>query len=992
MVHILVEVNGFRQLTRLRGEFLESLTANLKGLVSYSDGACIYEERGAMLFELDERETARGAIGSLVGSIEDTLRNAHEDILGYTIVAEEYLEGDAPAPMTALAHMKRASLLTDHDDVILLGRRLRRSLSRNFACADGAEFSPVVERLDSGHAIVRDLSAFLLRPEVVAEIRAAADRLLVSGDPSWLCVQGAPKTPNIQNAEAALGQLGAGTPPWIRLHPSPISSATFEPLLDGLRAEIVAAAGEYLSRSERILWEQRSPIFRFECPDHQSEDFLAAYSLYLLAYSRYMARRHYPPAVICEDADRYSRETIDLLARLLRRLSSHTTIVAILLVEDPSVLGPLEGIPHEILSVPPFGLEEIRDRVDGTELGGRVSPEHLLARTGGRGFLLYHAFLLSLESGAEEDGAAEVSPLRRHGLSASLLRRLSKGARRILTVATIARAIYGPSELRDFFMRKGMAEGAYRKEVAELVRTGFVDGVSGRVLLPEVAVTVTKEFEDENLHGEVSTHAFELWRRGAFRARQGVCERPARRIALFAYLSRHGSFDQALEVFLELMTRLLDEGSVDQALHHLEHENLFRMMTGTNEARRRDFVLELLALRAAIVLQAREQADLRLVRLRESKTEGEFEGGYLELASAQHLYASGEARMALDSAKHALMFSQSIDSRALECRADIEIGLNMLASARFEEAEEYFSIGASAADTETSSYDLVRALCFESVSLYLFGNVSKALGIVEHARSLAASACRREWQRYALFLRGRCLFTLGMYPEADRAFRSGLSFSRIYPHEEASMVFDAWSARAVAHRDPAAAVQRLETIAPGGEASYFAAEALCELGEYDSAAEALASVLEREHGREGSYIPGEVVPWSSGYAGVEDRALKSPGGEGVLRNLALALRAFVHGRQNEVAVGIDELTRMTRDDRLSNQDPYLYEYHYLHSLVIPSGEGELLVNKLTALSKALKYVQQRATRIDDVKMRQSFLRSNRLNARLLDDAKRFKLM
>jgi hypothetical protein len=125
---------------------------------------------------------------------------------------------------------------------------------------------------------------------------------------------------------------------------------------------------------------------------------------------------------------------------------------------------------------------------------------------------------------------------------------------------------------------------------------------------------------------------------------------------------------------------------------------------------------------------------------------------------------------------------------------------------------------------------------------------------------------------------------------------------------------------------------------------------------------------------------------------LEDRAILSPGGDGVLHNLTRALRAYVQGRRDNVAEGIAELTRMTRDDRLSSQDPYLYVYYYLHSLVIPAGEGDLLVNKLTALSKALKHVQQRATRIDDVKLRQSYLRANVGNAGLLDDAKKYKLM
>lgn len=454
----------------------------------------------------------------------------------------------------------------------------------------------------------------------------------------------------------------------------------------------------------------------------------------------------------------------------------------------------------------------------------------------------------------------------------------------------------------------------------------------------------------------------------------------------------NGRFDQALLVFIDLMTQMLDQGRIDEALHYLEQENQFRMNLTAEEARRRDFFIELMAFRASILIESKEQADLHLVRLKEMQPGGEWEKGLLDLVSAQHHYAAFESKLALDAAKRSLIAAQAIESGLQECKADIEIGLTMLATTRFEEAEEYFALARTAVPGNSANFEHIRSLVFEAATLYLFGNVSKALRTAEEAGARAGSTGRREWQRLTLFLRGRCYFTLGMYEDAMKVFQAGISFCRIYSHDEATKVFAAWAGRAVAYGEGGNPFKFFEGLKRDGEVLLFLSEYAAESGDLGAAIELVEESLEVMRGAPADYVPSETIPWSSGFAAIEDRALRTAEGRGVLYFNARAMRAYLKGLGGDADEAMTEFTRLSREDRLSEHDPNNYHYYYLHSRVVPHGEGELLVDRLTVLSKALKHVQERATRIDDVKKRQAFLRRNRWNARLIEDAKSLKLM
>jgi hypothetical protein len=90
--------------------------------------------------------------------------------------------------------------------------------------------------------------------------------------------------------------------------------------------------------------------------------------------------------------------------------------------------------------------------------------------------------------------------------------------------------------------------------------------------------------------------------------------------------------------------------------------------------------------------------------------------------------------------------------------------------------------------------------------------------------------------------------------------------------------------------------------------------------------------------------------------------------------------------------GVQELHQLTRETRLSEIDPYNRLYYYLYSLVLPES-GELNIeDRTTVLGRAVRYIQQRTSRLDEYAHKTDFLRLNYWNNRLMSHAQSSNLV
>jgi hypothetical protein len=73
-------------------------------------------------------------------------------------------------------------------------------------------------------------------------------------------------------------------------------------------------------------------------------------------------------------------------------------------------------------------------------------------------------------------------------------------------------------------------------------------------------------------------------------------------------------------------------------------------------------------------------------------------------------------------------------------------------------------------------------------------------------------------------------------------------------------------------------------------------------------------------------------------------------------------------------------------------DPNAYLYAYFYSLVLPEDSLEEGDDKATVLSRSLKSLQERASRIDLPPHKSAFLSSNYWNRRIMEDARERRII
>ncbi|MFP4364847.1 MAG: hypothetical protein ACLFR1_13375, partial [Spirochaetia bacterium] len=350
----------------------------------------------------------------------------------------------------------------------------------------------------------------------------------------------------------------------------------------------------------------------------------------------------------------------------------------------------------------------------------------------------------------------------------------------------------------------------------------------------------------------------------------------------------------------------------------------------------------------------------------------------------------GKLKYALHWAKFGLVFFQNKKHLA-ETNANILLGLIMLAADKLEEGIEYFAIARNEAKLSDTQYYLVFACIFEACGQFIFGNYSRVVLLSTEAYELAEQESMHEWQVYAVFLAARAWFEVGMYIKASTFFQHGLAICRIYGYENAANVLSTWLGRCYIYSDsPETGIRLLQTRDRTQENLLFIAEAYVFLRRYEDALAVLDEAVENIQLNQ--YIPVDYPFWSDGFLCIEDRSLGAEAGFRVVSLIIKSLRAYVLGKMGYREKGISELYRITREEKISENDPYNSFYFFLYSLTLPESSNTDVDDNLTILSKSLKYLQERASRIDQTNHKKGYLYKNYWNKLLVEDAREKKLM
>ena len=384
-----------------------------------------------------------------------------------------------------------------------------------------------------------------------------------------------------------------------------------------------------------------------------------------------------------------------------------------------------------------------------------------------------------------------------------------------------------------------------------------------------------------------------------------------------------------------------------------------------------------------------------LAALLESETVPRNLHSNLLLSLGEYALARRDYELALNYAKQSLYASQSVRSGRDSINDDgaghLLMARIMLARRRMADAGSYLNY----AREESERHDPVTsymATGLELVRQFLHGNLSR---VEKESRLLIPellTAGFTEWLILVRFLGGRISFELGDYEKARLRFSSLAQFCVDCSLPQPGNVAAAWQIRSSGFSgrpldELSAAFGMLgERVEP----LLFHAEAQVRAGDFEAAlqtldrAEAANNNLER--------WPRLGVCWDDGFSAIEDALSAVDGGDSQVTRFIQVYRAwsFAHCDRSDEAVTL--FYNLTRETQGLSHDPYGGLYNYLYSTILPEQRRNDRDDRLTVLGKAVKFVQERTSRIEDYRDKVRFLRANDWNRRLMEAAQRHNLV
>jgi len=360
------------------------------------------------------------------------------------------------------------------------------------------------------------------------------------------------------------------------------------------------------------------------------------------------------------------------------------------------------------------------------------------------------------------------------------------------------------------------------------------------------------------------------------------------------------------------------------------------------------------------------------------------------LQRTRYLASTQDFKRALEVGKKEAIHLQDREGSAGAVRENVEIGLVMLAQENLENALDYFRIAHSAASNEGLLFERVRSGFFEAVIRFLQGNFSRGIEGCEALVRLADAAYSRRWKILLGFLKGRALFELGEYHEAESVFYGLLAECEASRYRPPVPVIRAWAGRSLVYggrTEEGSAM--LEGIEDSQEVLYFRAEGYAFSGNPEGAVEILADLLALPPNAD--CFQGDGFAWTDGFSFAENLLVGRRGGDTVLVRQAKALKSLQTAASGGFQRAVEEMHRFIKEEAYSEHDPYNRLYFYWYSRILPRAKDRNYEDRLTILGLAVKYLNQSAGRIDEPAHKTSFASKNRWNRMLLEAAREMNL-
>ncbi|UCF99428.1 MAG: hypothetical protein JSV89_07790 [Spirochaetaceae bacterium] len=1043
MLFLLVSIDYYIQIRAVDQELITAIQNELSGLEGLYGYKRLAEREGAVLylfgqeFGLDVRRALE-----FVFRVHDILLSREKDLFGFNLLVARGLE---TRPDNILKILAKTLVPIEADQQILIEED----------CLSLFADLVHVERVGGVYKIAkRDLSAIpvsrqrqaswkqtRLAREVVRKINTQHKARTQN---RGILIYGPVDTDRrlLLDAVQSLLFQDSAVPRAPRLHTLFKRRSTFHPFLNSVDPFFLKAVPQYLTSWEqqvwaelnRLLWslkpsvqtaqgifyrwpkgvptalrsrsasEQNGEAEEIEsigsvCPDRLSRDFYLVFHLYLTAYFRMLEENFLPALLFCEDIDTYHPRSLEMLAEMLKDFYQIQAFVPVFTLKTSKLPIDLGGRAVKSIAMRPLSRKEM-ERIAHRMYKGCKLPEDVLysLRKYVRGKLVgfYHCLRFLERQGflvkekevfrwQEGKSLAKTLPARNLSLTWQMISSLTFPLKRLLFVVYLQAGLLDLWSLMDFLHDQGMAREDALNMLRELETQGLISMENHAVaLFPSFRKRLRRAVlaKEPELESAFIDHLLKRWRGGRY----------PHLVLLFFLLSKAGRIPDAFEVLFRLLKQKLDELDFHGVRIFLDPKQV--RLGGGEDEKNLDRLLTASRLRYLLLQGKVKEAERVYLKCMEFGDDFEVSPakGTLFLQMSRYLLVRGETSMALQWVKKGMIQFQNSGHVEGEREATIGLGSTLLAEGQFDEALEYFAMSDTAVGGRAGLEDIV-SHGLRAVALFIQGNLSRAEVETQSGLKICQALKRREWELFLEFLAARISFDLGFYDRAQLGFQKTLAVETLYERPHARDVLKKWLARSFAYGGK---VDTAEGILGGleddWEKLYFTSECSFLKRDYGRALESCDRAINLNQSSAQEVFPGERVSWIDGFRDVEGRCFELLRENAMVRRLLQSFQAYLWGLEGSSERGIEQLQMITRGGRIPPSDPYQSLYTYFYACTLPEVRKSELDDSLTVLSKALKLLQQRASKIDDSSERWQYLSNNYWNSLLFAEAKKKKMI
>ncbi len=966
MIYIVIEINGFKQLKKVNKNLVSQILKYMDTSLNTDESGLIFQKNDIFIYACPPENQNLNSLFTNTINLFKFLELNKNDLYGYNVFISQSSDDYSEEQIMLLIY--KIFLIKD-DESYYVSNDIY-TLFKDFAVFDFNEnFYKLTSYIEESHDNGDNIIKFLSKRGNIDEYFETIIPFISSDKKGYVFFYSEKKHEATILSFCIAGLLQGKTldVPWLYISPDKSEISFISSMLNSMDTVFINKAVDYLTEPELSIWNDNIHFLLQSNYMISDEDAIILFRIYLKAYSKKMRELLLPPIVFILNTNDFKDVTLNYIASVLEDLYIDLDLLPVMFSTEEDIPVFFDGFHGKKKKVEPWILQS-----EDSGTTNSLADESI----GLSSVSFYHRTSL-LAKGKEI--------FYTNDFSIELLKELGHSAKQFLLIYTLLFDLCSKDSIISY-LSANLSDKVRNEQIfKDLVSTGFIypDPIRQPVfddIDKKLAYTYTQDdrqlfekiVEELNLQSEISE--------------------------ILAYEKIAGIYkklnlpDKEADYLLRAVKLLIVSGLTEKAVVFFERIS-FIIRENCINSKELELRQSILFLKEAIYDNKDDFAEEVYLRLNETNSKNLILNSEKKIVCLEYLYSMFEYDKALKIAKLALIDIQDSGDSNLIADINVNLACIMMGLERIEESKDYFKIAKETIGTNPYNTRLIIINTHQAVVNFIYGNFSESLRLVNESRVICQNTGRRDWELFVLFLSGRLCFELGDYREAIVVFSNGLKHCDLYFDGGNKELFNIWLGRCRIYlKELKCGLNILKDYEMYPEALYFAAEGLFFQGEQTSALNRIESAFEIERDRIRYFCSSNIVFWESGYDLIEDRSFVKEGGHGVLFQLIRAFKAFLVAENGQYEAGREELVKLTREDRLSEIDPYNGYYYYLHALTFPEYTGAEAVDRLTLLSKALRHIQQTASHIDNPKHRQMYLSNNYWNSRLMNEGRAHKLI